>query len=152
MVFIDDDHSLWFNARLYNWLYGIWFLSIFIKDAYVPVALGWHPVLLKGSFGLSVVRMYQLSDAALIKFTWIERRELHRFSADLAKLAIRIADRHGSSGEKWSVLFVFIRDSEKLDIYLQSGTSTFLFNGVWIWQRPHTGESSSSGTSNQVRE
>jgi hypothetical protein len=30
-----------------------------------------------------------------------ERRELYRFSVDLAKLALRIAERHGSSGEKW---------------------------------------------------
>lgn len=30
-----------------------------------------------------------------------ERRDLYRFSSDLAKLALRIADVHGSSGEKW---------------------------------------------------
>jgi hypothetical protein len=34
------------------------------------------------------------------------RRELYRFSADLAKLALRIAERHGSSGEKWFVPFI----------------------------------------------
>jgi hypothetical protein len=33
-----------------------------------------------------------------------ERRELYRFSADLAKLALRIADRYGTSGEKWCVI------------------------------------------------
>ena len=32
-----------------------------------------------------------------------ERRELYRFSTDLAKLALRIADAHGSSMEKWFV-------------------------------------------------
>lgn len=31
-----------------------------------------------------------------------ERRELYRFSADLGKLALRIADQYGSSSEKWS--------------------------------------------------
>jgi hypothetical protein len=31
-----------------------------------------------------------------------EGRELYRFSVDLAKLALRIAERHGTSGEKWS--------------------------------------------------
>lgn len=30
-----------------------------------------------------------------------ERRELYRFSSDLAKLALRIAEQHGSSSEKW---------------------------------------------------
>lgn len=32
-----------------------------------------------------------------------ERRELYRFSADLGKLALRIADQYGSSFEKWYV-------------------------------------------------
>lgn len=30
-----------------------------------------------------------------------ERKELYRFSTDIAKLALRIAERYGSSGEKW---------------------------------------------------
>ena len=30
-----------------------------------------------------------------------ERRELYRFSADLGKLALRLADQYGSSHEKW---------------------------------------------------
>ncbi|KAJ3003995.1 hypothetical protein NUW54_g5022 [Trametes sanguinea] len=33
-----------------------------------------------------------------------ERRELYRFSADLGKLALRIADQYGTSFEKWCVL------------------------------------------------
>lgn len=32
-----------------------------------------------------------------------ERRELYRFSADLGKLALRIAEKYGSSSEKWFV-------------------------------------------------
>lgn len=34
-----------------------------------------------------------------------EQRELYRFSADLGKLALRIAERHGSTGEKWYATF-----------------------------------------------
>ena len=30
-----------------------------------------------------------------------ERKELYRFSTDIAKLALRIAERYGSPGEKW---------------------------------------------------
>jgi len=30
-----------------------------------------------------------------------ERRELYRFSTDMGKLALSIADKHGSTGEKW---------------------------------------------------
>ncbi|KAJ3802608.1 hypothetical protein GGU11DRAFT_813370 [Lentinula aff. detonsa] len=46
-----------------------------------------------------------ISTGTALGFFWAlggaaERRELYRFSADLAKLAIRIADVHGSSGEK----------------------------------------------------
>jgi hypothetical protein len=39
----------------------------------------------------------------LIKFiiAAAEKRELYRFSADLGRLALNIADRHGGSGEKW---------------------------------------------------
>lgn len=29
------------------------------------------------------------------------KREMYRFSSDLAKLALRIAERYGSLGEKW---------------------------------------------------
>ena len=35
-----------------------------------------------------------------------ERRELYRFSADLGKLALRLADQYGSNHEKWCVCFV----------------------------------------------
>lgn len=30
-----------------------------------------------------------------------EKRELYRFSSDLGKLALKIADKYGSNGEKW---------------------------------------------------
>lgn len=30
-----------------------------------------------------------------------ERREFYRFSADLGKLGLRIAETHGTSAEKW---------------------------------------------------
>ncbi len=37
-----------------------------------------------------------------------EQRELYRFSADLARLALRIAERHGSSSEKWFVISLYL--------------------------------------------
>ena len=33
-----------------------------------------------------------------------ERKELYLFSTDLAKAALRIAEKHGSTGEKWYVI------------------------------------------------
>ncbi|KAJ3724256.1 hypothetical protein DFJ43DRAFT_1157787 [Lentinula guzmanii] len=58
--------------------------------------------------GLTTIQMALrsgISTGTALGFFWAlggaaERRELYRFSADLAKLAIRIADVHGSSGEK----------------------------------------------------
>jgi hypothetical protein len=35
-----------------------------------------------------------------------ERRELYRFSADLGKLALRLADQYGSNHEKWYVCYL----------------------------------------------
>ena len=37
-----------------------------------------------------------------------EKRELYRFSADLGKLALRIADQYGTSLEKWYVVTILI--------------------------------------------
>ena len=42
-----------------------------------------------------------LADEASTYIAAAERRELFRFSADLGKLALRIADQYGSSFEKW---------------------------------------------------
>lgn len=39
-----------------------------------------------------------------------ERRGLHRFAVDLGRLALEIADRHGTMAEKWSVILVLLRD------------------------------------------
>jgi hypothetical protein len=33
-----------------------------------------------------------------------ERKELYLFSTDIAKVALRIAEKHGSTGEKWYVI------------------------------------------------
>lgn len=46
------------------------------------------------SFSFCIISSYARTVAA-------ERRELYRFSSDVAKLALRIADKHGTSGEKW---------------------------------------------------
>ena len=32
-----------------------------------------------------------------------ERKELYRFSVDLGKLALRIAERHGTNADRWYV-------------------------------------------------
>lgn len=32
-----------------------------------------------------------------------ERKELYRFSVDLGKLALRIAERHGTNADRWHV-------------------------------------------------
>ena len=32
-----------------------------------------------------------------------ERRELYRFSVDLGRLALRIAERHGTNADRWYV-------------------------------------------------
>ncbi|KAF9473185.1 hypothetical protein BDN70DRAFT_997771 [Pholiota conissans] len=62
--------------------------------------------------GLTTIQLALRSGMApgtALGFFWAlgERRELHRFSADLAKLAIRIAERHGSSGEKCRAQVLF---------------------------------------------
>ncbi|GAW08325.1 histidine kinase [Lentinula edodes] len=58
--------------------------------------------------GLTTIQMALrsgISTGTALGFFWAlggaaERRDLYRFSSDLAKLALRIADVHGSSGEK----------------------------------------------------
>ena len=48
-----------------------------------------------------------------------ERKEMYRFSVDLGKLALRIADKYGGSAEKW---FVIARATLDMlgDIFLKS--------------------------------
>lgn len=50
-----------------------------------------------------------MSAGTALGFFWAlgERREMYRFSVDLGKLALRIADRHGSSGEKCRAQVLF---------------------------------------------
>lgn len=74
---------------------------------HVSVDLGCHPGLPWVSFGLWEVRLNGLAEFFHSHISISsERRELYRFSADLAKLALRIAERHGSSGEKWFVPYI----------------------------------------------
>jgi hypothetical protein len=39
-----------------------------------------------------------------------ERRGLYRFAVDIGRLALEIADRHGTMAEKWSVILVLVPD------------------------------------------
>ncbi|TFK76709.1 dual-domain HisK/Mak2 protein kinase [Pluteus cervinus] len=58
--------------------------------------------------GLTTIQLalrYGMTAGTAVGFFWAlgaaaEHRELYRFSADLGKLALRIAERHGGSGEK----------------------------------------------------
>ncbi len=36
-----------------------------------------------------------------------ERKELYRFSVDLGRLALRIAERHGTNADRWYVSICF---------------------------------------------
>ena len=75
------------------------------KHAFVD--LGCHLGLPWVSFGLWEVCFNGISEFFHSHISLaLERRELYRFSADLAKLALRIAERHGSSGEKWFVPYI----------------------------------------------
>jgi len=75
------------------------------------LGLEWQEVQLSASFGLLEV-CPEFSEA----FRFIEkgtvaaeRKEMYRFSVDMAKLALRIADRYSGSGEKWYAFPLRIR-------------------------------------------
>ncbi|KZT06226.1 histidine kinase [Laetiporus sulphureus 93-53] len=65
--------------------------------------------------GLTTIRLalrFGMCSGAALGFFWAlggaaERRELYRFSTDLGKLALRIADQHGTSYEKCRALVLF---------------------------------------------
>lgn len=46
-----------------------------------------------------------------------DRRDLLRFSVDLGKLALCIAEKHGTSSDKWLVLFLLPANTALLLIY-----------------------------------
>ncbi|KAF9498170.1 dual-domain HisK/Mak2 protein kinase [Pleurotus eryngii] len=70
----------------------------------------WHPSqhAFMDVIGLTTIQLalrFGMSPGTALGFFWAlgaaaERRELYRFSSDMAKLALRIADRHGTSGER----------------------------------------------------
>ena len=65
-----------------------------------------------------------------IQLSVAERRELYRFSADLAKVALRIAERYGTSGEKWSVYTSSLTHYTNVTgDNVQSRSSAFLLDG-----------------------
>jgi hypothetical protein len=50
---------------------------------------------------ICVIRKNYVVDFCFNLTVAAERRELYRFSADIAKLALRIAEKYGTPGEKW---------------------------------------------------
>ncbi|PFH54726.1 hypothetical protein AMATHDRAFT_268 [Amanita thiersii Skay4041] len=65
--------------------------------------------------GLTVIKLalrFGMSSGTTLGFFWAlgaaaERRELYRFSADLARLALRVAEKYGTSGEKCRAQVLF---------------------------------------------
>ncbi|KIY45235.1 dual-domain HisK/Mak2 protein kinase [Fistulina hepatica ATCC 64428] len=66
--------------------------------------------------GLTTIQLalkHGMATGTALGFMWAisgaaERRGMYRFSADLGKLALRIAERHGSSGEKCTAQVLFV--------------------------------------------
>ncbi|KAF4623556.1 hypothetical protein D9613_002054 [Agrocybe pediades] len=86
-----------------------------LNDAGVNAYWSPSPYLFADIIGLTTVKLALrsgMSPGTALGFFWAlgasaERRELYRFSSDLAKLALRIADRYGSSGEKCRAQVLF---------------------------------------------
>jgi hypothetical protein len=72
------------------------------------LGLEWREVQLSVSFGLLEVCPEFCKAFRCIEKSTVaaERKEMYRFSVDMAKLALRIADRYSGSGEKW---YAFLR-------------------------------------------
>ncbi|TFK30704.1 dual-domain HisK/Mak2 protein kinase [Coprinopsis marcescibilis] len=79
-----------------------------LNDAGINAYWSPSPLVFLDVIGLKTIELALRSGMApgtALGFFWAlgaaaERREMYRFSADLAKLALRIAERHGSSAEK----------------------------------------------------
>ncbi|KDR85277.1 hypothetical protein GALMADRAFT_218372 [Galerina marginata CBS 339.88] len=86
-----------------------------LNDAGVNAYWSPSPYSFADIIGLTTIKLALRSGMApgtALGFFWAlgasaERRELYRFSADLAKLALRIAERYGSSGEKCRAQVLF---------------------------------------------
>ncbi|KAF8973859.1 dual-domain HisK/Mak2 protein kinase [Flammula alnicola] len=83
-----------------------------LNDAGINAYWSPSPYSFADVIGLTTIQLALRSGMApgtALGFFWAlgERRELYRFSADLAKLALRIADRYGSSGEKCRAQVLF---------------------------------------------
>lgn len=51
--------------------------------------------------GTSLYQWATLSHRFTNSLAAAERKDLYRLSVDLAQVALKIADRHGGSGDKW---------------------------------------------------
>ncbi|KAF9056453.1 histidine kinase [Panaeolus papilionaceus] len=86
-----------------------------LNDAGINAYWSPSPTSFADIVGLTTIKLALRSGMApgtALGFFWAlgvaaEKRELHRFSADLAKLALQIAERHGSSGEKCRAQVLF---------------------------------------------
>jgi hypothetical protein len=59
-----------------------------------------------------------------------ERKELYRFSVDLGKLALRIAERHGTNADRWYISLAWL--SRIPNRILQSLVGHVLLHGLRI--------------------
>ncbi|KAK2461712.1 hypothetical protein APHAL10511_006175 [Amanita phalloides] len=86
-----------------------------LNDAGINSYWGPSPYSLADVFGLTTIQLALrsgMTPGTTLGFFWAlgaaaERRELYRFSTDLAKLALRIADKYGNSGEKCRAQVLF---------------------------------------------
>ncbi|KIL70561.1 hypothetical protein M378DRAFT_194875 [Amanita muscaria Koide BX008] len=86
-----------------------------LNDAGINSYWSSSPYDLADVIGLTIIQLalrYGMTPGTTLGFFWAlgaaaERRGLYRFSADLAKLALRIADKHGNSSEKCRAQVLF---------------------------------------------
>ncbi|PPQ67388.1 hypothetical protein CVT25_005967 [Psilocybe cyanescens] len=86
-----------------------------LNDAGINAYWSPSPYSFADMIGLTTIKLALrsgMSPGTALGFFWAlgasaERREMYRFSSDLAKLALRIAERYGSSGEKCRAQVLF---------------------------------------------
>ncbi|KAF8349828.1 hypothetical protein F5887DRAFT_942564 [Amanita rubescens] len=86
-----------------------------LNDAGINSYWGLSRYALTDIIGLTTIQLALrsgITPGSTLGFFWAlgaaaERRELYRFSTDLAKLALRIADKHGNSGDKCRAQVLF---------------------------------------------
>ena len=94
--------------RRFNWLCG---MCCFIRRGFFFVYAPWRssgmsPGTALGFFWALAGTYHECLSAITCLVTSVaaaERKELYRFSVDLGKLALRIAERHGTNADRWHV-------------------------------------------------